>query len=225
MTFTSSSIQRVEHVAMLAKASHPVLTVKVESVPEKVSPILVNPSGDPQSRKIPTQRFSCQIIKPIAQVRESPHLFFDVKLTTMVRKNPSFARTFDLRLKEKEHANPAFVHTILFSLNENAVYDAGAINQVKPLLEVRRILQQIDLTAAKRDPDCFQNITGQHPIMEESALYDNPRRSGVSSPDEQRSATWRACRKAAKEDRHHELWLANFLFKPRVPIEKDIKRL
>jgi len=216
----------VEHVAMLAKASHPVLTVKIESVPNKVSPVPANPSGDPQARKIPTQRFSCQIMKPIAQVRESPHLFFDVKPTTMVRKNPPFARTFDLRLKEKEHySDPTFVRTILFSLKDNAVYDVGAKNRVKPLLEVRRILQRIDLTAAKRDPDCFQNITGQHPVTEVSALYNDPRRRGVSSPDDQRGAAWRASRKADKEERHRELRLANFLFESQVPIEKDIGRL
>jgi len=59
MTFTSSSIERVEHVAMLARASHPVLKVKVEAVTKKVSPVPANPSGDPQARKIPTQRFLC----------------------------------------------------------------------------------------------------------------------------------------------------------------------
>ena len=86
-------------------------------------------------------------MKPIAQVRENPHSFFEVKLTTMVRKNPSFARTFDLRLKEKEHdLEPTFVRTILFSLKENAVYDIGAINRVKPMLEVTRKLKQVGLT-------------------------------------------------------------------------------
>ena len=79
-------------------------------------------------------------MKPIPQVRENPHSFFDMKLTTMVRKNPPFARTFDLRLKEKDHcSDPTFVRTIFFSLKENAVYDVGAISRVKPLLEVKRI--------------------------------------------------------------------------------------
>jgi len=141
MTFTSSSIERVEHVAMLAKASHPVLIVRIESVLKKVSPVPANPSGDPQARKIPTQHFSCRIMKPIAQVRESPHLFFDVKPTTMMRKNPPFARTCNLRLKEKEHySDPTFVRTTLFSVKENAVYDVGAKNRVKPPLEVKQIL-------------------------------------------------------------------------------------
>jgi len=127
MTFTSSSIERVEHVTMLARASHLVLKVKVEAVTKKVSPVPANPSGDPQARNIPTQRFSCRIVKPIAQVRENPHSFFDVKPTTMVHKNPPFARTFDLRSKEKEHySDPTFVRTILFWLKENAIYDVGA---------------------------------------------------------------------------------------------------
>jgi len=134
MTFTSSSIERVEHVAMLARASPLVLKVKVEAMTKKVSPVPANPSGDPQARNIPTRCISCRIVKPIPQVRENPHSFFDMKPTTMVRKNPPFARTFDLRLKEKEHySDPTFVRTILISLNENAVYDVGAINRVKQL--------------------------------------------------------------------------------------------
>jgi len=158
----------------------------------------------------------------------------------MVRKNPPFARTFDSRLKEKEYSSdPTFVRTILFSLKENVVDDVGAMNRVKPLLVVTRILQRVGPTnprsvvanrhltlgqttdtlvlpmsipmrdlssnavenisgavspihiarqlasAAKRDPDCFKNITGQHPVAEVSALHNDPRRGGVSSPDEQ----------------------------------------
>ena len=61
----------------------------------------------------------------------------------MVRKNPPFARTFDLRLKEKEqYSDPTFVRTILFPLKENAIYDAGAMNRVKPLLEEKRNEQE-----------------------------------------------------------------------------------
>jgi len=90
MTFTSSSIERVEHVAMFARASHLVLKVKVEAMTKKVSPVLTNPSGDPQARNIPTRRFSCRIMKPTHQVRENPHSFFDMKPTTMVRKKKPF---------------------------------------------------------------------------------------------------------------------------------------
>jgi len=46
MMFTSSSIERVEYVAMLARASHLVLKVKVEAVTKKVSPVLAKLSGD-----------------------------------------------------------------------------------------------------------------------------------------------------------------------------------
>jgi len=76
ITFTTPSIERVAHVAMLARASHLVLKVKVEAVTKKVSPVPANPSGHPQARNIPTRRFSCRIVKPIAQVRETPHSFF-----------------------------------------------------------------------------------------------------------------------------------------------------
>jgi len=203
-----------------------------------------------------------------------------VKPTTIVRKILPFAHTFDLRSKEKEHdSEPTFVRKILLSLKENAVYDIGAINRVKPMLEVKSILQRVGLTnprsvvanrhltlgqttdtlvlpmsipmrdlspnavvsiggavspihiarqlasAAKRDPDCFENITDQHPVKEVSALHNDPRRGGVLSPDEQRGAAWRACRKAVKRGRHRELRLANLLFESQVPIEKDIRRL
>jgi len=198
----------------------------------------------------------------------------------MVRKNPPFARTFDSRLKEKEYSSdPTFVRTILFSLKENVVDDVGAMNRVKPLLVVTRILQRVGPTnprsvvanrhltlgqttdtlvlpksipmralspnavesiggavgpihmarqlasAAKRDPDCFKNIAGQPPVAEVSALHNDPRRGGVSSPDEQRGAAWRLCRKAAKRERCCELRLTNLLFESRVHIEKDIGRL
>jgi len=123
------------------------LKVKVEAMTKKVSPVPANPSGELQARNIPTRRFSCQIMKPIPQVRQNPCSFVDMKPTTMVRKNPPLARTFDLRLKEKEHySDPTFVRTILFSLNENLVYHIGARNRVKPLLEVTRILQRVGPT-------------------------------------------------------------------------------
>jgi len=44
------------------------------------------------------------------------------------------------------YSEPTFVRTILFSLKENAVYDVRAINRVKPMLEVTRILQRVGLT-------------------------------------------------------------------------------
>jgi len=138
MTFTSSSIERVEYVAMIARASHLEVKVKVEHnlSPQKPSvctssdsdirqqilnfthqSAVTNPSGDPQVRNIPTRRFSCRIMEPTHQVRENPHSFFDMKPTTMVRKKPPFARTFDMQLKEKEHySDPTFVRTIHFSL-------------------------------------------------------------------------------------------------------------
>ena len=100
MTFTSSSIERVEHVAMHARASHLVMKVKVEAVTKKVSPVPANPSGNPQAQSIPTRRFSCQIVKPMAKVLENPHSLFDVKPIAMVRKNDAFTRTFLSRLKE-----------------------------------------------------------------------------------------------------------------------------
>ena len=86
MTFTSSSIERVEHVAMLARASHLEVKVKVEAVHKKVLPVPANPSGDPQVRNILIRHFSCRIVKPIAQVREKLHSSFNVTPTTMVRK-------------------------------------------------------------------------------------------------------------------------------------------
>jgi len=220
-------------------------------------------------------------VKPIAKVRENPHSFFDVKPMAMVRKNPPLARTFLLRLKEKEHyVDPTFVCTILSPLKETAVYEVRAIDRVKTLLEVKRILQRVGLTnlcgvvanrhlslgqstvtlvllmsipvrglspnamvsisdafspihiarqlasAAKRDPDCFENITGQHPVPEVSALHNDPRRGGVLSHDEQQGAAWRACRKAAKRERHREIQLANHHCESRVkPIEKESGRL
>ena len=147
MTFTSSSIERVGHVAMLARASRLVSTVKVEAVTKKVAPTLVNPSGAPQAKNIPTRRFSCRIVKPIAKVRENPHSFLGVKPIAMVRKNPPFARTFLLRLEEKEHySDPTFMRTILFPLKENAIYEVRAMDEAKPLLEVKRILQRVGPT-------------------------------------------------------------------------------
>jgi len=147
ITFTTSFIDRVEHVAMLARASHIVLTVKVEAVTKKVSPAPANPSGDPQAKNIPTRCFSCRIVKPIAKVRENPHSFLGVKPIAMVRKNPPFARTFLLRLEEKEHySDPTFMRTILFPSKENAIYEVRAMDEAKPLLEVKRILQRVGPT-------------------------------------------------------------------------------
>ena len=87
LTFKSSSLERVDHVARLARASHLVLTVMVEAVTTTASPVPANPSGNPQAQSIPTRRFSCQIVKPMAKVLENPHSLFDVKPIAMVRKN------------------------------------------------------------------------------------------------------------------------------------------
>jgi len=103
-------------------------------------------------------------------------------------------------------------------LSPNTVESIGGA--VSPIHIARQLA-----SSAKRDPDCFQIITGQHPVTEVSALHNDPRRGGVSSPDEQRGAAWRACRKAAKRERHRELRLANLLYETQVPIEKDIGRL
>jgi len=99
-------------------------------------------------------------------------------------------------------------------LSPNAVESIGGA--VSPIHITRQLA-----SAAKRDPDCFENITDQHPVKEVSALHNDPRHGGVLSPD----AAWRACSKAAKRERHRELRLANLLFESRVPIEKDIRKL
>jgi len=263
--FTSSSVERVEHVAMLVRASRLVLTVKAEAVTQKVSPAPVNPSGDPQAKNIPARRSLCRIVKPIAKVR----------------KNTPFARTFLLRLEEKGHySDPTFVRTILFPSEENVVYLVKAMDQAKPLLEVKRILQRVGPTnlrgvvatqhlglgqsndtlvlptsipvvdlspnamvsisgalspihiakqlasAAKRDPDCLENTTGQHPVTEVSALHNDPQCGGVLSHGEQQGIAWKACRKAAKRERRREIQLAERHCESRVnPIKQESGKL
>jgi len=76
LTFSSFSLERLKHVARLARASSLVSTVMEKAVTTKVSPAMANPSGDPQAQSIPTQRFCCQISKPMAQVRENPQSLF-----------------------------------------------------------------------------------------------------------------------------------------------------
>ena len=214
-------------------------TVKVEAVTGKVSPASVNPSGDLPATIIPSRRFVCQIVNPIVQVRKNSESFFDVKPTAKVHKNAPFARTFLLRLEEKGHyLDQPFVRTILFPLKENVVYAVETMDQAKPQLEVKKILQRVGPTsprgvvanqhlglgqskgtlvlpmsipvmdlssnamvsisgafslihiakqlasAAKRDPDCFENTTGQHPTTEVSALHNSPQRGGISSHEE-----------------------------------------
>jgi len=63
------------------------------------------------------------------------------------------------------------------NLAPNAVESIGGA--VSPIHITRQLA-----SAAKRDPDCFQNITGQHPVTEVSALYNDPRRGGVSLHDD-----------------------------------------
>jgi len=142
LTFKSSSIERVQHVASLANASHLVSTVMTKAVTTTVSPALADLSGDLQAGSILTQRFSCHIRKPMAKVRENPQSPFNMKPIAMVRKNLPFARTPLLRLKEGElYSDLISVRTILFPLQENAVDEVKDIDPVKPLLEVTRILQ------------------------------------------------------------------------------------
>jgi len=81
-------------------------------------------------------------------------------------------------------------------------------------------------SAAKRDPDCFENSTGQHPGTEVSTLHNDPQRGGVLSHEEQQGAAWKACRKAAKRERHSEIRLANHHCESRVKsIEQESGRL
>jgi len=92
------------------------------------------------------------------------------------------------------------------ALSSNAVESIGGA--VGPL----HIARQLASTAT-REPACFKNIAGQPPVAEVSALHNDPGRGGVASPNEQRGAAWRACRKAAKRERCRELRLTNLLFR------------
>jgi len=75
------------------------------------------------------------------------------------------------------------------ALSPNAVESiSGAVGPV-------HIARQL-ASAATREPACFKNIAGQPPVAEVSALHNDPRRGVVASPNEQRGAAWRACRKA-----------------------------
>jgi len=163
LTFKSSSIERVQHVARLANASYLVSTVMAKAVTTTVSPALADPSGDPQARSILTQRFLCQIRKPMANVRENPHSLFNMEPIAMMRKNLPFARTPLLRLKEGElYSDHIFVRTIHFPLQENAVDEVKDIDPVKPLLEVTRILQRVGPTAPRGV------VANQHLILGQS---------------------------------------------------------